>query len=748
MKKKIFSKGLYLDGLRQLRMVGIITTAILTVLAILIPAAGGIYQLIRHDNISYEDQVINHDQEAINRDIISGVGANPFLFAIFLLIAPLMAIMLFSFLTKRRTSDFYHSIPHTRICIFLSFSASIMTWIAIEILVTSAGAALTYLIFSKFFELLFSELLILMVSTFAASVLAVGAVSIAISLTGTTGSNVLLSLMILFIPRILIFAFSSTILSQTPILVKSNVFPLFANDYNLYTAILFQIFDWHFSYNAYLQLHGIIYSLILGLIYLGLGLLFFVRRRSESAERSAPSRALQTVYRTLLTCTFCLIPCIYFFVTVTDGYGGVDGDTVLSMAVLYILSLIIYFSYEILTTRKWKNLLRAIPGLAIVLAVNLAVIGGLFGIRAYHLSFTPDADEITGISVILDDGSRYSYNLSFEDYVNTQMDEIVLNSDEVINTVSTALSVNTSALKESLNDWDSYGVGYEDKGGYLEYSYEEMTFRIHTKFGSKVRRLKIAAEDADRIKKLLIENEQYFDLWTNLPKPAANSLHYSYGYIYKPYLEISKKWVKEFTETMQQEINGMDAETLINIVRNGQFGGDYDRIATVNYPIRVGTSVNVYTIPISYRYMPKTAALILRMNSSDKYAQKRVLDQIKNMLDDWPDGCSVYGGIGFLRPDSDGVLYINHSNDIYIETLQTKYAMLALLLEKAECRPVEYGEPFVELDLDMLFNINEADAVDVSYRGFIPLSSLTDEDLENLGITLTPGPVEIYPRNN
>ena len=732
---------MYLDGIRQLKLVGILTTAILTVLAIVVPAACGISFLINHPQVNYSDASWNNSDDQIVKDIIYGVYANPFLFAIFLVVAPLMALMLFSFLSKRRTSDFYHSIPHTRACIFISFSASVLTWVAIEILATSLGAALTYLIFNKYFELLIAELLMFMLSTFAASVLAVGAVSIAVSLTGTTGSNILLSIMILFIPRIIIFAFSSNILAQTPILVETGIFPLLADDYNLYTALFFGSYRWSLRSQdfTYYRFHGIIYSLILGLIYLGLGLLFFVRRKSESAERSAPSRGLQAFYRTLLTCTFCLIPCILIFQTVTDGYDWRYDNLTLSVVVLYIVALLIYFSYELITTRKWKNLLRVIPGLGIVAAANLIVVGGLFGIRAYNLSFSPDADEIAGISVIFDD--KYYNSGNFEDYVNCHIDEVVLNSDEVKELVSETLSMNASELKVSVNEWGSH-----------QKDTEKMTFIINTKFGSKIRRIKIDKTYADTIKKKLLDDKQYYDLWTNLPKPARNSLSYSYGNLSdgSDPINMPRIFVNRFTDTLREEISEIDPYVLIDLVKNSEDENSYDQIAIVYYPLRVGMSVNTYRIPISYRYMPRSAALILEMNSNNSIVQQNALEELEQlymMTDEELTNSSGYGEMIIYEPNSSGVLYganivnsVGHLYTLDTDILEKYQAIMALLLKKAECRPVEYGEPFMELILNIDYYDKEnpdSENKVLYYHGFVPLPSLTVDELDNLNIRLS-----------
>ena len=747
MKKKIFSIKLYLEGIRRLKLVGILTTVVLTVLAILIPAQKGISELIWHIN-----HINKYPNDTIVRDkiIIDGARVNPFLFVIFIVIAPMLALMLFSFLSKRRTSDFYHSIPHTRVSIFLSFSASVLTWVAIEILASSLGAALTYLIFFKFYEIAYAEFLTFVLATFAASVLAVGAVTIAVSLTGTTGSNILLTLMILFIPRILIFAFSKNILAQTPILVESGVFPLFDYDYNLYTAVFFILSFWDsfFENFPYYQLHSIVYSLILGLIYLGLGLLFFVRRKSESAERSAPSRGLQTFYRTLLTGTYCLIPCALIFEIITHRSEDIYGDDIVLLVVLYIIALLIYFTYELITTRKWKNLLRAVPRLGIVAVVNLVVIGGFVGIRAYNLSFSPAPNEIKKISVIVDHEEHYYVSdNTWDNYVNSRIDEVDLDSDEIINIVSKALSENTAELKKSVRDWNMYGSAQNTSDKSVKYS--EMTFKIHTKFGVKTRRLKISQDDLYQIQKLMLDNKRYFNLWTDIPFPAEEPNVSRAGYSSNSwYLSLPRELRGELTDTLLQEIRGMDPKIMMDIVRDYKDNDSYDQFAGIDYPIWVGTKVVEYRIPVSYRYMPKTTALILKSESNETDEQRNILEHMTKAMERMPANAIPEGTIKIVIPNSDKIVYIADtlSNDIYhLEkvvpaTFEGNTAALKLLLEKAECRPVEYGEPFMEIKMEVSAYVkgDDFDASSAYYSGFIPLPSLTVAELNDLRIYLTP----------
>ena len=108
MRKKFFNSHLFKEGFKQLKLFGIISLIIYMLSVILI--------------------FIN---EVDGRRIVDIYDCNPLVLLSFTVLAPLFTLFLFSFITSRNSSDFYHSIPYTRTCIFVSFFASIAAWIAL-----------------------------------------------------------------------------------------------------------------------------------------------------------------------------------------------------------------------------------------------------------------------------------------------------------------------------------------------------------------------------------------------------------------------------------------------------------------------------------------------------------------------------------------------------------------------------------------------------------------------------------------
>lgn len=142
MKKSWFSFRLYQEGLRQLRLIGIMGMVILGLEAILIPV-GRVVSLRQMEHYAEGGRV--------SKELLNFPEMHPLLVLCFCVLAPLMVLYLFHFLNKRNASDFYHAIPETRLCLFISFFAAVVTWILAIIVVTSFISVAIFLCFRFIF---------------------------------------------------------------------------------------------------------------------------------------------------------------------------------------------------------------------------------------------------------------------------------------------------------------------------------------------------------------------------------------------------------------------------------------------------------------------------------------------------------------------------------------------------------------------------------------------------------------------
>ena len=108
-----FDARIFGEGIRQLRIVGILFTVVMCLEALLIP----IGTVIQAQQI--------HTVE-MTRSLVTLLRMHPLIVLPMYTLAPVAVLMLFSFLNKRRASDFYHAIPVTRAAMFISLFAAAM----------------------------------------------------------------------------------------------------------------------------------------------------------------------------------------------------------------------------------------------------------------------------------------------------------------------------------------------------------------------------------------------------------------------------------------------------------------------------------------------------------------------------------------------------------------------------------------------------------------------------------------------
>lgn len=393
MKKRFFDIGLYTDALRQLRLLGLSGLLLLSFEAVLIP----IGQVLSLRRIEAAGNAAFQAMEPQNM--------HPLLAVCFLLLAPLMTLYLFQFLNKRPACDFYHAIPNTRVSLFLSFFAAVMTWIAAAAVVSTGLSLIAYSLLRTYFSFSLTGMLVMLFNCLAASLLVAGVFAVGMCLTGTLFTNVTVSLLLLFTPRLLITVFRSTLADLLPIVSELHFAPPLDDPYNVVTNFFFGLFNGRFS-QSFTFAPGGVYTLCAGLLYTGLACWLFYKRRSETAGKAAPNRAVQTVYRLLIAMIICLVPCVMISGSLL-GRQTLSGDDPFLCLVFYLAALFVYFLYELFTTRKWRNLLRSIPALGILLLMNGLFIGGVALGYYSTLEIRPEAEDIKAVRLVENNTNEY-----------------------------------------------------------------------------------------------------------------------------------------------------------------------------------------------------------------------------------------------------------------------------------------------------------------------------------------------------
>lgn len=473
---KFFSGRLYREAFRQIRSLGIL----LTVLAGIITALNPIFTYLE-DKGSDSNYVNLIDVNTLVTGLVVIATAVPLI----------LLIRLFSFLFKRSSSDFYHALPYTRQCIYFTHLAVAFTWYII-ILVVSIGLPVIFYSINPHttFRPEFASynfIVGLVVMLFAS-----GAMLIAMSVTGRKMLALEIAAFIAFLPRVIILIGLSVVSSKTLLLDINNV-PFFSMKYSLPMILSIGMeMDYSSYMNAYSFVPGIVSTLVVGLIYIILGCVLFSTRRSETAENSAPNRKVQLVLRTVYSSIFFLggVSCILM-----------DSEP-LEVLVLWGLGLLVYFGYELITTKKFKNLLKAIPGLAVSVVMCIAF-GVILNVCSDNiLNNIPEAKDIESVSVVNSMtywwGEEMSYNKLLQN-------EVVVSDKEISNIIAKSYSL--TAEKVKADELLEYDADY-----YCE------TIRLnYTNGKSNVRVIYMESKDYQDLMAAFLEQKEYYEATYALP---------------------------------------------------------------------------------------------------------------------------------------------------------------------------------------------------------------------------------------
>ena len=473
-----FSKKLYFQGLKKIKISGIAFSLIIILLNAFLPIMGIV------EGTSYSAQfrgleIVEHNQIV------------PFCMLVILLV-PILAHDMFSFLNERNQSDFYHSIPHTRTCVYVSFTSAILTWAFGTILVSTLVNTLFWSMASSY-TFTFGTVVLGTLPYLVLSVQMAGVMILAMTLTGTRTSNFLVAILFFLFARVMCAFAVSTLEELTPVIyVDDSVFKYFTLQFFLPFALFQGVFDGDAEVytNAALQ----IYSLLVGVLLLVLGEITYRKRRSESANKSAPNKLLQHVYRFAITLPFVFL---IAYSVIMDGFESYQ-------IIFVIIAVLVYLLYEIVTTKKLKNVAKSLPLMIVPVVVTALILGGLFVTRNTINNNKFSADQIAGFAFV------ESYSNTFEKY-NTE--RIIVKNDE-------AAEIIANSLEKTI----------EGEYKYTSIRTVRQTVRIKLDNGRVVtRRIQIPSAEYTKLEEILVTSPEYSEAYLKMPHPSQVISVLSYG---------------------------------------------------------------------------------------------------------------------------------------------------------------------------------------------------------------------------
>lgn len=555
--KHVFNFKLYLEGLKKIRLVGIIAGIVVIISNALPP----IVALLGSRGAEYADEL-----GAPSSTILTASNfAIPSLLLLFL--TPFFFLSMYSFLNKRNESDFYHAIPYKRSCVLITFLASIYTWIwgilLVSLLLTGALWAVcpnTTFAFSVIPQLF---------GVYAATALYIGSfVLLAMTLTGTTVSNLAVSGILLFFVRTIGTLVTAILDDMVPILdLAYSPLRFLSMRYYLPAAILTSFYD-----SAVFKSVGLwIYSFVVMALLYALGIFCYCRRKSESANKSALNRKLQHVFRCAFTLPLALV----------TAYLIVLGEDLSFIVVLLILTLMAYFLYELITTKNLRSTLRSAPMLLVPFLCCALIIGGCFLTRASVLESAYKPEDIKSVRT-------YNYSSLFDLFMRESESYESLATSEIRITDREAAKLVSEALEMTIRDakgWESYR--WEES---LHSEHVEITLNSGRRIG---RNLLFKDSEYRQLMNTIQSSEEYRKAYISMPE----SKHIQS--IYAPMCDgASKDDLMRLWETFAKEYNALSDDGKVefkNKYRRFYNYGEY--ITDSEYQIETLTSelfLNVY----------------------------------------------------------------------------------------------------------------------------------------------------------
>ncbi|MCL2212766.1 MAG: hypothetical protein FWB93_02890 [Oscillospiraceae bacterium] len=485
-------------------------------------------------------------------------------------VAPLMCLHLFGFLHDRAGSDFFHAAPHKRESIFLSKLTAILTWIVPIIWGSTLLSSAIFSTSPHISMINMYPILRNLVGLTAAVLLVMAATLIAMASTGTTFSTIMLTAMILFVPRAL-FALVILFFSEIVWVVSGVNFGIFGN--HSLNIIISSLVDHGGNSWQTQPWPSILYTATLALLYFGGALFIFKRRRSEQAGFAGANPVSQSIIRIVIAFA---ITAPFLFPVIFGTWNMTGAETIATVVGSIGGAIFAVLVYEAISLRRfpkgreWRGL--AI-GLAVVALLNVGSMGAMTISRNIILDRNITTENVTAVSVRFPN-QRWGHLPS---YSELQAVDISLTDSELIAVLVASLDEYTAAnrIGNRGRSWHENLRSHYRYGNESRYRWRGndvlVTFTVD---GRDVqRRLVPITAHRNSIHDSMARSEEFQNAYLNLP---ANPEHFwmnsewrwcdeSEEQIFLPALESSQ--IREVYEILREEVRGLPASVWLSVYR-------------------------------------------------------------------------------------------------------------------------------------------------------------------------------------
>lgn len=559
-----FDRHIFTEGVRQLKLVGILFSVVMCLESLLIPIG---MMLARQ----------NTDNPLA---LVTTINVHPFIVLPMYLLAPIAVLILFSFLNKRSGCDFYHAAPISRAALFISLFAAVLFWVLLAVVTSTAVSVATCLCLPRFIQLDLTGIGILLLNTVLGAAFVAAGTALAVSITGTLFNSLIVACLIFFAPRLLFTVFDGIIQSNVHILAGSSNSLLPDVSYNIPLGLIAGVISSSAGVQVLYSYKSAAYTAVMAFAFFLLANLLLRLRKSEAAGNAAATPWLQHVYRLTITFLVTLLPVFILCYTLLS-----NDDTQVNafyILVTYILAAIVFCVYELITTKKPKQLLRVSWSfLAVLAADGIMILGVCLSCNAL-LSYRPTADEITGVSFFESDSNSY---------FTARSQEVILRDPQVHTIISDRLATCAEANSVS-GDLDI-----------AEVEYYQLYVRIYTGKQSQTRCIGVTAEEMNTIEKAMSGSAAYRDIVTLPARSSGLSVTHP---------SLTAAQCDALYDTLHKEAQRLSFEQLYGLLMQNEYPTtDGYCFTDISVSISYRTKIYYFCIPLTADYFPESYALYL-----------------------------------------------------------------------------------------------------------------------------------------
>lgn len=429
----MFNISLYKEGLRRSMFPALLFIAVMLIGAILMPV-GQIQGAMRAAANGWDR---GHFMVA------NITNLNFTLMLSMIAMAPILTLFQFSFLNKRNGADFYHALPHKRAGLYLSFLLATLTWILGALWVLAGLSLLILAPFSSYVAVNMTAVIQALLHLSAGSLLVSATVMLAMSVTGIVFANIIAAGLLLFLPRTILTAFSYLVVGRLPFLPIESLGLIGTYSNHIPFGLLLGAMS---QDTATSLVPAIIYSTVLAILYFVLACVLFVKRPSEMAGNPALNRKVQALVRVAGAFLLCL-PATAILVSNTSR--GLHTSDFFVLAGVYAFAVLCYFAYELITTRTWKNLLRILPGLGVLLVVNILFSVGVTQTTNHFLRQELPAQNVESVRIV--SFNENSWPGQTPSYATLRTREVQITDPAIVSFLTDALARQQYEIRENIS---------------------------------------------------------------------------------------------------------------------------------------------------------------------------------------------------------------------------------------------------------------------------------------------------------